>query len=408
MSHQLEKIADNLAARCVLRRKFPATGLRKQALDLPETLSGIGQTLQNNPTALHALIGAGIGGGAGLASNIFKNDEDKSYMGDALTGALAGGAIGGGGSLLAQNLPKALEPEHSPYEGEPPVFAFKGEQYALNPESIADKPYLKKQIEQLLNKPHGLLAAKDTLLSPVTGLVGAGMGADLVKNWQSVVDPAKRVNVPGFRSGILQALKEKIDPIDISKAPMPKSPSSLNPRLPNSLDAEDANKLQAWIRNYLDEFSKTEFAPKVQQARESIESFINSKLKPDAIRGGVFHGMDRQALEALNKLDDIQLEKILRQGGGFSGLDRGQIERLVRAGIGEGAVPGKGQVLRTLASGPGFGLPEAKSVLGRIGRSRGLLYSAIPLLDFLVRRQVSSMGSNDKVRNLLQQHAEKI
>lgn len=67
----------------------------KQSFDWKKTLSDVWK----NPTGKATLIGAGLGGAAGLGKT-FMDEEDDSYLGNALTGALGGGALGLGGGLV--------------------------------------------------------------------------------------------------------------------------------------------------------------------------------------------------------------------------------------------------------------------------------------------------------------------
>ena len=66
----------------------------KRSFDFKKTLSDVWK----NPTGKATLIGAGLGGVAGLGKTM-ADDEDDSYLGNIATGALGGGALGLGGGL---------------------------------------------------------------------------------------------------------------------------------------------------------------------------------------------------------------------------------------------------------------------------------------------------------------------
>jgi hypothetical protein len=59
---------------------------------------------------MSALLGAGLGAGAGLGSTLFSEEEDPDYVNRALTGALGGGAIGGGIGMFRNQLDQVQKP----------------------------------------------------------------------------------------------------------------------------------------------------------------------------------------------------------------------------------------------------------------------------------------------------------
>lgn len=133
-----------------------------------DTLSSIGSYFSGmNPHVRNALIGGGIGalgaGGTTAFRNLGRADEDKrSILGSALTGGLAGAAVGGGGSLMHQGYKNWKAP--SPASGVKPMrFPHNGRMLEISPEALQENPNLMSEIEGLTR--------------PTTGdnLVNAGM-----------------------------------------------------------------------------------------------------------------------------------------------------------------------------------------------------------------------------------------
>lgn len=102
----IEKAAQ-LLAETVVRARL-CQQMRKEA-DLSGSLSGAmssaGDWLSQNPTAAAALAGAGAGGLYGGATSLLgRRNRKKNFLGNTLTGALAGGAVGGGGAMALNAL----------------------------------------------------------------------------------------------------------------------------------------------------------------------------------------------------------------------------------------------------------------------------------------------------------------
>lgn len=93
-------------------RAQPLTYSERQKLAYSDVLSALGRWIKENPVPAASLLGTGagalVGGGATLLGNRGKRKENKrSLLSGLLTGGLAGGALGLGGSLLAQNWPQS-------------------------------------------------------------------------------------------------------------------------------------------------------------------------------------------------------------------------------------------------------------------------------------------------------------
>lgn len=90
----IEKVATDLASEAV------RNGSSVKQANAGSALKSFGSFAAKNP----ALVGAGLGAAAGLGSNFLRDEEDRSYLTGTVGGALAGAAIGGGGSLLYHGL----------------------------------------------------------------------------------------------------------------------------------------------------------------------------------------------------------------------------------------------------------------------------------------------------------------
>lgn len=84
------------------KRAFDMAAIRNSLPDLSGIIDSIKDTAKNvwaQPVARHALIGAGLGAGAGLVRGL-TSDNKKRTFGDMLTGGLLGGTLAGAGSLM--------------------------------------------------------------------------------------------------------------------------------------------------------------------------------------------------------------------------------------------------------------------------------------------------------------------
>ena len=96
----VDQVSMTLARRQVGLRRGMLNPMDKIGFDLSGSLKGIGDWYKSqNPVAQKAMLGAGLGGALGLGSSVFRRDKKRPFR-DALTGMLAGGALGGGYGLL--------------------------------------------------------------------------------------------------------------------------------------------------------------------------------------------------------------------------------------------------------------------------------------------------------------------
>lgn len=153
----LDEAIEALTKIAAERRTSPT--YEKQAFWGQDTLSSIGSYFSGmNPHARNALIGGGVGAiGAGGAT-AFKNfgkepGERKSILGSALTGGLAGAAVGGGGSLIHEGLKGLQAPSKPDVAGiAPKRFQHRGQMYDASPEILQQHPELADHVDAL-SKP---------------------------------------------------------------------------------------------------------------------------------------------------------------------------------------------------------------------------------------------------------------
>lgn len=112
----LEEVAARLAAQAEKAASCPKSWAEKQAEGMSDYLSGLGQTLQSHPELRHALMGGAVGAGLGGLGTAWGNrgkdpGERRSVVGSALTGGLAGAAVGGGASLLHKGIAGMQQPQ---------------------------------------------------------------------------------------------------------------------------------------------------------------------------------------------------------------------------------------------------------------------------------------------------------
>lgn len=95
-----DDVALILARRQVGLRHGLSNPMDKTAFDLSSSLSNVGDWWKSqSPTAQKAMMGAGIGGSLGLGSGLFRRGKKHPFR-DFLTGAVAGGTLGGGIGLM--------------------------------------------------------------------------------------------------------------------------------------------------------------------------------------------------------------------------------------------------------------------------------------------------------------------
>jgi len=167
-----QEAAEFLAKRAMLGRRMRRV---KEAAGFGDTLAGLGETAKgygsqalkwvSDPKHLATrvpLVGAGIGGLLGAVSSLGREKEERQPFRSALTGALAGGALGLGG-VAAKDLYKRYR------EGTPETPGLEAAQ-----EKVTELEAIPGQVAE--EKGLGLGAAAGA----GAGAVGLGLGADIL------------------------------------------------------------------------------------------------------------------------------------------------------------------------------------------------------------------------------------
>lgn len=145
----VEDAVDMLAKRAAVARL-----LRVKKADMGETLSNGLSALQRqvelNPALAFTLGGAALGAGAGGLSSLAADPERRHTGRSALTGALAGAAVGGGGYMASRMLPP-VDPKFLP-KPDPTSFATPGGTRSINTDAIKSNPAVIAEIEKLRTK----------------------------------------------------------------------------------------------------------------------------------------------------------------------------------------------------------------------------------------------------------------
>lgn len=152
----LAEAVEKLAAYAAERRTRPQTYAEKSAAG--DFLSSLGDTIKNNPTIGHALIGGGLGAGLGGLSTAYGNSgkddsQKRSILSSMLTGGLAGAGVGTGVGLARQGLgglkgPDASMGSDALHAGEF-VDPATGTKMRIDPAALKNNPDLHKQVKSL-------------------------------------------------------------------------------------------------------------------------------------------------------------------------------------------------------------------------------------------------------------------
>lgn len=163
----LEDAVESLAKLASYCRTSPRSGTEKQAIAASDTLGAVGRLLSHPGAA--AAAGGGVGALAGGIGAAWGNrgkprEERRSILSTALTGGLAGAAVGGGASLASKGLGGLKSPEHAPIPDNPIDVAGTG--MKLSPRVMTEMPGAHKQLQELAEPGRW-----ERLAAPVKGAV---------------------------------------------------------------------------------------------------------------------------------------------------------------------------------------------------------------------------------------------
>lgn len=112
-----------------------------------EKKADILEMIKNNPVLASTLIGGAGGAAFGGLTSLNRPKEERQTGHNMLTGALAGGALGLGGSLAATRLPKAMFGKPEPVST-PITFPHNGQQVTIDSAKLLSDPSVTKIIDE--------------------------------------------------------------------------------------------------------------------------------------------------------------------------------------------------------------------------------------------------------------------
>lgn len=192
LNGSMEQAAEALARLAAGTR---AGVFQKQAA--PAWLTSLGDTLNNNPTLSHGLIGGGLGAAAMGANTALNNrgqspDKKKSVLGSMLAGGLAGGGIGAGVGIAREGM-SGIRNAGGGISGtdavKPGQFTdpATGQKMMVDPKALKDDPELASKVKGLSTPSlqsqvgggvFGALGAVRDKVPTTAPWVGAAMGVD--------------------------------------------------------------------------------------------------------------------------------------------------------------------------------------------------------------------------------------
>src|SRR4029077_9268503 len=360
----------------------------KQANVLSDVLSGLGTSVSSNPVLGHALVGGGLGALAGAGSHYLGGDETdpnarrRGVLSSALTGGLAGAALGGGLGMVRRHFPGGAghAPASVPDGGTPGVgeFTHGGQRYRIDPQALRNDP-------ELLQRTLGASAGP----GPIENLPGAAVNF----LWNNPVAPWSGRVLPAF--GAVDATW--------------------------SAQRRRVTDLQAGLRKML--ASKDSHAGVVAPNREAFNQLAGS----DAAMHDLLHGPHPDAGPVRNTWRRLFGGDV--RGDYQSGLGRMRDAPALETPIGvHGTVVPQGEMAKTTTRV--HEVPHVEQVIPRdtlrearhLGRTERLgtklnlprlsgrlaLYGGIPAAEWMLNSYLSEHGKAQDLRELMRQHARPI
>jgi hypothetical protein len=153
-----EEVAGYLADRLKYVKTAGLTIEEKQANAVSDALSALGRFVAERPIVGKALLGSGIGALAGGATHLIGGNEydpkakRRGILSSALTGGLAGAAIGGGVGAIQHFGGSGGTPAPTTPTNE---FVHRGQRYRLSPETLRANPEIADRIRELTSGSSG-------------------------------------------------------------------------------------------------------------------------------------------------------------------------------------------------------------------------------------------------------------
>lgn len=331
-----------------------------------------------NPGTTAALAGAGLGAAAGGLSNFGREKSRRNFGGGILTGALAGGLIGGGGHALSQ-IGKGHAPKPNDLKQNSPELL--AEIKKLEPRSLASKA-LGGAYDTVVNygKDHPLLAT-----------IGLGDAASHTLGGASNLVGGITTNPRPFLEGLSRLTKD-------NGINMPEETIK-------ELRAALVGKTSDEVAQMLAQLKATGQNLNVSDAKDAV------KLSPDMVRtisrlgsGPLRPGGADAAMDVVNKLREVFSKNPIPAssrlaGTGFAASHAPGVEALRDTGF-------WGKVHRAGSKGldaltPAAGYNWKTRVLPRLG-----LYAGLPAAQAYWNIAQQESANNKKIQELLARFAE--
>ncbi len=165
----VKEAAEKLAIRRIAGleiRRLKEAGKTKSA--------GILDTIKENPILASTLIGGAGGAAFGGLSSLGRRKEERQTGHNILTGALAGGALGLGGSMAATKLPEALFGPDKKFNM-PIKFPLHGKQVELDAAQLADESLRRNPVQRAADTVGSGIKGYMSNHPILTGLMGIDM-----------------------------------------------------------------------------------------------------------------------------------------------------------------------------------------------------------------------------------------
>lgn len=226
----VSEISNKLAEKAAAARK-----LRKQALDLSNisamlgnlgsSISNHAQSAYNNPAVQSVLsspelkgglIGAGVGAVGGGLSSLTAPPERRKTVSNMLTGALAGGAIGAGGTAAYRYFPQAFNakatiPSGIKFKGPNGVQEVPADLLDREPDAahIAELPTAETLGQKTVGSVRGGISDYKSNHPFLTGAAGADIAGSSIGAGAEFRNPGGSMNPAQFRRGVGNMLQSK-------------------------------------------------------------------------------------------------------------------------------------------------------------------------------------------------------
>lgn len=407
-SDELTSAIEKLAERVV----YNAEHRRRKQADMAETLKGLGgaalDAFKASPAMGTGLLGAGLGGAYGLASSFGQPEGERRPFGSALSGALAGGALGAGAGLAGHQLTSYLKNRPAAPPADSGTFQHAGKNYRLNP----DAGKLLPELQQLESR------------SPVTR--GVGAVTDAVKGYAGNHPWLAALMAGDIGSHALGTAAEMTTAGTggaATKRHFMRVLESLKKEEGSSLTPETGKAMKRWTEGLSPEKFHEEYT-KATRGGKPIPVAIGDgksgpkihKIDAEALKTVGHAGTGRVRAGGIRSLLDLWEANTGRQignkltGTGYGGEAKAVtdwtkplLSRLLGKARGATTAKGVGGAveggLRRLGS-----MRRPTSTLGRLGW-RGALYGGIPAAQWYMGQSAAESAARKRIEQLLQTHS---